>query len=194
MDIPFFIFQSLSYVIYYHYIFRTTLLFLQPACAERRALLIANSTYKKSRLRTLKRDVHFLKKKLSDLGYRVQVKRNIRVGNFSDVVADFVETLEAEDEAYFHYAGHDLEIDGEAFLLGVDFKTREKREARKDGYLVAMLSPKPDKTAFPDTRDIWYWSSTLAGAGKREMVGGRIANTGTWREKYVAGVRCVSER
>ena len=99
------------------------------ARAERKALLIGNAKYQREgRLRTPPRDLKKMSKVLKGLGYKVTVKRDVKVRSFPDVVADYAETIKADDEVYFHYSGHGLEIGGEALLLGVDFTARSSAE------------------------------------------------------------------
>ena len=99
------------------------------ARAERKPLLIANWKYKnQSRLQTPPKDMKFLKKKLRSLGYQVTVEENLRAGELDNVVGDYAEVLTADDEVYFHYAGHGLELGGSTMLLGVDFDARDARD------------------------------------------------------------------
>jgi hypothetical protein len=60
--------------------------------------------------------------------------------------------------------------------------------------LLNLLSPKADKAAFPDTTNVWYWTTSPANEGEMSVVGGEKANTGTYSVNKGAGVRCVSDR
>ena len=112
----------------------------QSGRGARRALLIANSSYRhEARLKTPRRDVEIMRTKLRGLGYQVTVLQDLGGVELSDEVASFSRMLSPSDEVYFHYAGHGLEVDGEAMLLGVDFTGHTKSEALHRGYYVSAV-------------------------------------------------------
>lgn len=107
---------------------------------QRWALLIANSVYENgSTLTTPPRDVALMRESLEDLGFKVKTLHDLKGVEMRRSVKAFSEALNPEDEVYLHYAGHGIEVDGEAMLQGVDFSALEKVEAVYQGYHVSAV-------------------------------------------------------
>lgn len=112
--------------------------------SHRKALLIGNSEYTSiSPLKSPPQDVRTLHKILSEQGYQVTMIEELKRDQLEDTVLRYSESLRAQDEVFFYYGGHGLEIDGEGILLGTDFDARDQRQALIQGYplerLVLML-------------------------------------------------------
>lgn len=67
---------------------------------------------------------------LTQLGYQVDLRRNLGINEFDKAVADHVERLSANpaSEGFFWYAGHGIQIgDSGNYLIPVDFPQIEDR-------------------------------------------------------------------
>ena len=108
---------------------------------RRLALLIANSNYDgEAQLNTPRADIDVVGSRLKKLGFGITIKYDLDRKQLRKAVAKFTEDLTLNDEVYFHYAGHGLELDdGEPMLLGVDFVAYEAEDAKIQGYKVSSI-------------------------------------------------------
>jgi WD40 repeat protein len=90
---------------------------------KRLALVIANSAYLHTRvLKNPPSDSKLVAGKLRDLGFQVQVEKDLDAKSFSRIIQDFASKLDKNTDALFYYAGHGLQYQGENYLVAVDAK------------------------------------------------------------------------
>ena len=89
---------------------------------QRRALLIGNAAYQHVRpLQNTLADVKALEGALRELGFEVTVEQDRGVNEMDVALTKFEESLSPRDLAFFYFSGHGVEVDGENYLLPVDF-------------------------------------------------------------------------
>ena len=117
-----------------------------PAYAERVALVIGNAEYSEAaaRLTNPVRDARAMAAMLTDLGFAVTRKENANVEEMDEAVDAFVGQVRSGDTAVFYYAGHGIELDGENYLLPVDFSSsytpaRAKRRSTSATEVQALM-------------------------------------------------------
>ncbi len=106
---------------------------IQPVAArapERRALLIGNKSYPKSKLANPVNDVEDLAKALGQIAFKVQVLTDATLKQTNLAIEQFASGLVAGDIALLFYSGHGLQIDSENYLVPVDFAAANETQAK----------------------------------------------------------------
>ena len=95
----------------------------QTAQRERRlALVIGNDAYASgARLQNARNDARAVAAAFRVLGFTTKLIEDADRATLSRAVADFAETLQPADVAFFYYAGHGVQIGGDNFLIPTDF-------------------------------------------------------------------------
>lgn len=108
--------------------------------APRHALCIGQDAYRGfPALRNAGRDARALAATLEGLGFAVEAATDLDGVGLENALRRFVARLTPGDVAFFFYAGHGLQIEGENYLLPVDFDARTEVEARHKGYKADLL-------------------------------------------------------
>lgn len=100
-----------------------TLLFVQPAFAEKRvALVIGNSAYQNvGRLTNPVNDSGVMAATFKSAGFDVvELRRDLKATEMRRALRDFSDNVRDADIAIVYYAGHGIEIDGTNYLIPVD--------------------------------------------------------------------------
>ena len=102
---------------------------------QRQALVIGNDAYSHlPRLANAVRDARAMRGVLEELGFEVDLVENAEAAGLHRAVAAFAERLRARDVGLFYYSGHGFQIEGENFLVPVDFDAADEIDARYDSY------------------------------------------------------------
>lgn len=107
------------------------------SAAERIALIIGNGGYKAlPKLDDCPRDADLMATTFTSCGIRVhggQPLKNLTLDQMDEAVRQFIGAIPAGAEVYVYYSGHGAQIDGNNYLLPVDFdakfQTQVKRKA-----------------------------------------------------------------
>jgi hypothetical protein len=115
------------------------LLPLVPAKAEPRryALVIGNGNYARiEKLRTPANDAADIAGALKRLGYTVELRLNVGINQMEGAIIDFTDrlALDRNNEGFFWYAGHGVQVDGENYLLPVDIQAERISQVRRSAY------------------------------------------------------------
>lgn len=112
-----------------------------PAFAEKRvALVIGNNDYKNIPvLRKAVNDARTMSETLKQLGFNVLFAENQTRKAFSETMLAFDKMVEPGDTAFFFFAGHGFEINGQNYLLPTDIAavTQGQEELIRDGSFAA---------------------------------------------------------
>jgi uncharacterized caspase-like protein len=122
-------------------------LFLLPVFAanavpQRYALVIGNSNYTRiEKLRTPANDAADIAAALTKLGYKVELKLNVGIDQMERAVIDFTDrlALDRDNEGFFWYAGHGVQVEGENYLLPVDVQAERISQVRRAAYSLTEL-------------------------------------------------------
>jgi hypothetical protein len=122
-------------------------LFLLPvfsagAVPQRYALVIGNSGYSKvEKLRTPENDAADIAAALEKLGYKVELKLNVGIDQMEQAIISFTDrlALDRDNEGFFWYAGHGVQVDGENYLLPVDIQADRISQVRRTAYSLTEL-------------------------------------------------------
>jgi uncharacterized caspase-like protein len=90
------------------------------AQAARIALVIGNADYAESRLRNPVNDAKAIAAKLTDLGFQVLLRENLKQKQLGRIQRELRNAIRPGDDVVFFYAGHGLQIKGVNYLPVVD--------------------------------------------------------------------------
>jgi hypothetical protein len=101
--------------------------FNSPSLAAKRvAFVVGNNTYANvPALAKAENDADSISTKLKEVGFQVQLHKNLDRRGFNMHLQGFLSKLGAGDEALFFFAGHGVEIRGQNYLLPIDIPNAE---------------------------------------------------------------------
>ena len=114
------------------------------------ALVIGNGAYASiERLVNPVNDASDVAEKLRSLGYQVELQTNIGHAAMGRVINNYIQrlALNRDNEGFFWFAGHGVQIDGENYLLPVDVDTANEISAIYFSYPVNRLIESLNRTA-----------------------------------------------
>jgi hypothetical protein len=109
---------------------------------RRIALIVGNERYKvaSAALRRSINDATDMKTVLSDFGFQVDLELDVDYQRMEQVIDKFISKLGPETVGLFYYAGHGMQIDGENYLIPVDFSMKDEVQAKRTSYSVSVLN------------------------------------------------------
>ncbi len=111
-----------------------------PLLAEtRHALVIGNDSYPGNALTNARNDATGVYDALKAAGYLSTLILDADKATLSRKVDDFVESLHPGDTALLYYAGHGMQVEGENFLIPVDFKLASSESAKEEAYSLSAV-------------------------------------------------------
>jgi len=110
---------------------------------SRYALIIGNADYKNITppLPNTVNDAGDIAAALQKLRYQVDIRKNTTINDFDAAIDRFIGNLarNPQNEGFFWYAGHGVQIDGENYLLPVDIQTDTKNQIERGSYSLNTL-------------------------------------------------------
>ena len=92
------------------------------ATKPRIALIVGNSQYQHSTpLANPANDATAISEQLESLGWNVTTAIDLPIASFEETVASFETLTEGAEQVIFFYAGHGMQINGENFIVPVEF-------------------------------------------------------------------------
>ena len=117
---------------------------------NRYALVIGNNDYVNiQRLANPVNDATDIAAMLRTLGYQVDLQTNLTNVAMARAINDFVNrlALNRDNEGFFWFAGHGVQIDGENYMLPIDVISANEVEARHSSFSVRRLIESLDRVA-----------------------------------------------
>ena len=96
------------------------------------ALVIGNDKYPQMPLRNAVNDARTMAETLQAIGFQVSEREDVSKRGFDRAVDEFVAMLQPGDVGLLYYAGHAVELEGENYLIPVDFQGSSAVDARWD--------------------------------------------------------------
>ena len=113
---------------------------LYLSTAKRKALVIGNDAYVTAPpLRNAVNDARGLGARLRQLGFKVTVVTDAGEEEMDRAVRQFTGSIEPGDVAFFHFSGHGVQIQGDNYLIPVDFAETDEVGARYHSYSATEL-------------------------------------------------------
>ncbi len=102
--------------------------------ADRRvALVVGNDGYVTAPLRNARNDARDVGRTLEAIGFKVTVLQDATRQTLASALSTFGDGLQPNDVALFYFAGHGVQVDGENFLIPIDFRGQSASEAQLSG-------------------------------------------------------------
>ena len=116
---------------------------MMAICAPtRHALVIGNDTYPGNSLQNARNDATAMAAALTSLGYVTTLSLDADRHSMADEIDTFSASLTSGDAALVYYAGHGLQVNGENYLVPVDFHVTDETDVKYQGYALSALIAK----------------------------------------------------
>ncbi|MBL8221034.1 MAG: caspase family protein, partial [Bryobacterales bacterium] len=112
---------------------------------RRLALVVGNEAYPKWPLRNPVNDARAVEQALRELGFETESVVNAGLKALEQSVDRFVAKMKAGDVGMFYYAGHGIQIDGENYLVPVDFDAKDEADAKYVSYSASRVQERMDR-------------------------------------------------
>ena len=126
-----------------------------PVCAQRRdlvvesnqrlALVVGNAAYPKSPLRNPLNDARAVAGSLSELGFQTETAFDLPLRALEASVNRFVSKVRSGDTVVFYYAGHGIQLEGENYLVPIDFDAKDEADAKYVSYSASRVQERIEK-------------------------------------------------
>ena len=103
------------------------------------ALVIGNNAYPHSPLVNAVNDAKAVASELRRVNFEVRSVYDADLKTLQEAVAQFIGTLLPGDVGLFYYAGHGIQLDGENYLIPVDFRPQNEETAKALAYSASKL-------------------------------------------------------
>lgn len=105
------------------------------AAGDRKAaLVIGNANYSYAgRLDNPINDAVLIAQSLTDLGFEVDLRLDVKVDEWNSVLREFETELENAEVGIFYYAGHGIQFKGENYLLATNANIRDQHDVPNSG-------------------------------------------------------------
>jgi uncharacterized caspase-like protein len=113
--------------------------------SQRVALVVGNGAYARSPLRNPGNDARAVAESLAGLGFRTETAIDLTLPQLDRAISRFVGQVKAGDTALFYYAGHGLQIEGENYLVPVDFDAKDEADAKYAAYSASRVQERIEK-------------------------------------------------
>ncbi|WP_197452034.1 caspase family protein [Rosistilla carotiformis] len=84
------------------------------------AMVIGNGEYKIGKLANPSNDAHAMSAALSELGFKVTTETDLTHHNMDRAITKFCQQVDEGGLAFFFFAGHGIQVDGENYLIPID--------------------------------------------------------------------------
>jgi formylglycine-generating enzyme required for sulfatase activity len=122
----------------------------QAQTGNRYALVIGNARYQNiESLSNPVNDATDIAASLRQLGYQVELKLNVGTADMARAISDYIRRLSSNsnNEGFFWYAGHGVQLDGENYLLPIDVETEDDTAVKYSSYPLNRLIESFDRSA-----------------------------------------------
>jgi formylglycine-generating enzyme required for sulfatase activity len=111
------------------------------------ALVIGNASYANfGQLKNPVNDADAMSRKLGQLNYDVLLVKNAGRRAMAQKVEEFIGRLGSGDVGLFYYAGHGVQVEGENYLVPVDFDGQSEIDVRVDAYAITKVQERMERS------------------------------------------------
>jgi formylglycine-generating enzyme required for sulfatase activity len=107
--------------------------------SRRLALVVGNNAYPGSPLRNAVNDARAVRAALAGVGFEVDLQTDVGMAQLDRAAGDFAARVRPGDVALFYYSGHGMQLEGENYLIPVDFAARTAVDARYQSYAASRI-------------------------------------------------------
>jgi len=112
--------------------------------AQKLALIVGNESYPKWPLRNPVNDAKAMDQALRSTGFETEVLLNADLRNLERSIDRFIGRVRNGDVVLFFYAGHGIQVNGENYLVPVDFDAKDEADAKYVSYSASRLQDRLD--------------------------------------------------
>jgi len=112
---------------------------------QKHALVVGNSTYPQFPLRNPTNDASAMNAVLSDLGFQTEAALNVSLRALDAAVSRLVSRVRSGDTVVFYYAGHGMQLEGENYLIPVDFNAKDEADAKYVSYNASRIQDRLER-------------------------------------------------
>lgn len=112
---------------------------------QKLALVVGNAAYPKSPLRNPLNDARSVAASLQEVGFQAEIAADVSLRNLEAAVNRFVARVKHGDVAVFYYAGHGIQLEGENYLVPVDFDAKDEADAKYAAYSASRVQERLEK-------------------------------------------------
>lgn len=109
------------------------------------ALVVGNSAYPKWPLQNPGNDAREVAKALAELGFQTESALDLTLPRLDRTISEFVSQVKQGDTAAFYYAGHGIQLEGENYLVPVDFDAKDETDAKYASYSASRIQERLEK-------------------------------------------------
>ena len=110
--------------------------------SPRQALIIGNDNYPGNVLKNARNDANAIAEVLASLGYKTTLQLDADRKTMDDTITTFADGLNSGDIALVYYSGHGLQVDGENYLVPIDFHISTADDVPRQGYSLSAILQK----------------------------------------------------
>jgi formylglycine-generating enzyme len=119
---------------------------LAAASQQRRvALVVGNNAYPQMPLENAVNDARVMEQTLGQFGFEVRKIENSSLIELAKAVDAFIGQLGSGDVGLFFYAGHSIQIEGENYLVPIDFEATDETVAKYKSYAAEVVRERMEK-------------------------------------------------
>jgi len=110
-----------------------------PAMSQRKALAIGNKSYRFGPLHNTVNDATGIAEALRRLGFTVTTGLDLDRIKLESTIDSFIRSIGSEDTVLIYYSGHGMQIEGENYLIPIDFDASDPITAKYETFPVSKL-------------------------------------------------------
>jgi uncharacterized caspase-like protein len=112
---------------------------------QKLALVIGNGNYPKWPLRNPANDAQAVARALTEIGFATTTAVDVTLPNLDRAVSGLVSRVRPGDVVAFYYAGHGIQLEGENYLVPVDFDAKDETDAKYAAYAASRVQERIEK-------------------------------------------------
>lgn len=149
------------------------------------ALVIGNGNYPKWPLRNPANDARAVSQALTEVGFKTTTAIDVTLPNLDRAVSSLVSQVRQGDVVAFYYAGHGIQLEGENYLVPVDFDAKDEADAKYAAYAASRVQERIEKAGARVTLVVLDACRNNPFAATRSA-GGGLAAMGTGKGTLIA--------
>jgi Caspase domain len=106
---------------------------------DRFALVIGNTTYSSPPLPNTDRDAQDIAKKLSSLGFKVDLLIDANKKQITEHVNSLCDTLKGGGFGFFYFSGHGVQVNGDNYLVPIGYNVNKESDIEFECYSLSRL-------------------------------------------------------
>jgi formylglycine-generating enzyme required for sulfatase activity len=120
---------------------------VQPIVARKQvALVIGNAAYASRPLANSVHDAQAMARRLRELNFDAALITDAGRKDMGLAIDQFLNKLGTGDVAFFYYSGHGMQVDGENYLIPIDFAGQSETDVRYDAHPLGRIQERMERS------------------------------------------------